>query len=97
MLQVLQDRCYFPKMRQAIEDYVKKCTICRRNKHDRHAPYGLLQLLRVPNRLWESVAMDFIVKLPISTDPVTKEPYDGIIVVVDRFSKFGRFIPYQET
>jgi hypothetical protein len=41
--------------------------------------------------------MDFIVKLPSSIDPVTKESYDGIIVVVDRFSKFGRFIPYRET
>jgi hypothetical protein len=97
MLQIIQDRCYFPKMRQAIEDFVKKYTICRRNKHDRHLPYGLLQPLKVPNRLWESVAMDFIVKLPPSIDPVTKESYDGIMVVVDRFSKFGRFIPYRET
>ena len=97
MLQVLQDRCYFPKIRHAIEDFVKKCTICRRNKHDRHLPYGLLQLLKVPNRLQELVAIDFIVKLPPSIDLVTKESYDGIMVVVDRFSKFGRFIPYRET
>ena len=41
--------------------------------------------------------MDFIVKLPPSADPVTKESYDGIIVVTDRFTKFGRFIPYYET
>jgi hypothetical protein len=97
MLQVLQHSYYFLRMRQAIEDFVKKCTICRRNKHDRHLPYGLLQPLQVLSRLWESVAIDFIVKLPPSTDPVTKESYDGIMVVVDRFSKFGRFIPYRET
>ena len=41
--------------------------------------------------------MDFIVKLPLSIDLVTKESYNGIIVVVDRFSKFGRFILYRET
>jgi hypothetical protein len=41
--------------------------------------------------------MDFIVKLPLSADPVTKESYDRIIVVTDRFTKFGRFIPYRET
>jgi hypothetical protein len=97
MLQVLQHSYYFPKMRNAIEDYVRKCTICRRNKYDRHAPYRLLQPLPVPPRPWHLVAMDFIVKLPPSADPVTKESYDGIIVVVDRFSKFGRFIPYRET
>jgi hypothetical protein len=41
--------------------------------------------------------MDFIVKLPPSADLVTKESYDGIIVVTNRFTKFGRFIPYRET
>jgi hypothetical protein len=41
--------------------------------------------------------MDFIVKLPLSADPVTKESYDGIMVVTNRFTKFGRFIPYRET
>jgi hypothetical protein len=84
-------------MRYAVEEYVRKCTICRRNKHDRYAPYSLLQLLQVPTRPWQSVAIDFIVKLPLSADPVTKETYDGIIVVTDRFSKYGRFIPYRET
>jgi hypothetical protein len=41
--------------------------------------------------------MDFVVKLPRSHDPVTKEPYDSILMVTDRFTKFGRFIPYRET
>jgi hypothetical protein len=41
--------------------------------------------------------MDFIVKLLLSADPVTKESYDGIMVVTDRFTKFRRFIPYHET
>jgi hypothetical protein len=41
--------------------------------------------------------MDFIVKLLLSADPVTKETYDGIMVVTDRFSKYRRFIPYRET
>jgi hypothetical protein len=97
MLQWVQDRWYFPGMRQAIKEYVRRCDICRRNKHDRHAPYGLLQPLQVPTKPWQSVAMDFIVKLPPSADPVTKEAYDGIMVVTDRFSKYGRFIPYRET
>jgi hypothetical protein len=41
--------------------------------------------------------MDFIVKLLLLADPVTKESYDRIIVVTDRFTKFGRFIPYCKT
>jgi hypothetical protein len=41
--------------------------------------------------------MDFIVKLLLLADLVIKEYYNGIIVVTDRFSKYGRFIPYYET
>jgi hypothetical protein len=41
--------------------------------------------------------MDFIVKLPLSQEPTTEERYDSIMVVVDRFSKFGKFIPFRET
>ena len=97
MLQLVQKRFFFPRMRHAVEEYVRKCAVCRRSKHDRHQPYGLLQALPVPTRPWQSVAMDFIVKLPASADPVTKERYDSILVVTDRFTKFGRFIPYRET
>jgi len=97
MLQLVQDRFYFPRMRHVIEEYVRRCTICRRNKHDQHAAYGLLQPLQVLTRPWQSVAMDSIVKLPPSADPVTKESYDEIMMVTDRFSKYGRFIPYRET
>jgi hypothetical protein len=41
--------------------------------------------------------MDFIVKLLLSADLVTKESYDGIIVVTNCFTNFGRFILYRET
>jgi hypothetical protein len=41
--------------------------------------------------------MHFIVKLLLSADPVTKESYDRIIVVTNRFTKFGRFILYCKT
>lgn len=97
MVQTMQTRFWFPRMRQAIEEYVRKCTICRQMKHDRHQPYGKLQALKIPDQPWQSVAMDFVVKLPPSHDPVTQEPYDSILVVTDRFTKFGRFIPYRET
>ena len=41
--------------------------------------------------------MDFIVKLPPSREPTTQETYDSIMVVVDRFSKFSKFIAFRET
>jgi len=41
--------------------------------------------------------MDFIVKLPSSSDHITEEIYDSILVIVDRLTKYTHFIPYKET
>ncbi len=40
----------------------------------------------MPERLWESVSMDFMVSLPPS------KGFDAIMVVVDQFSKMAHFI-----
>ena len=40
--------------------------------------------------------MDFIVKLPILKDPVTKEEYDTILVIVDRLTKLLHLIPFNK-
>jgi hypothetical protein len=97
MLHLMHLMYFFPKIQIAIEDYVQKCIIYRRSKHNKHAPYRLLQPLQVPTKPWQAIVMDFIVKLLLSADPVTKESYDGIIVVTDRFTKFRQFIPYYKT
>jgi len=97
MVNTIGSQYYFPGMRKAIQEYVRLCITCRRSKHDRHKPYGLLQPLRVPDRPGESYSMDFVVKLPSSQEPTTQETYDSIMVVVDRFAKSGKFIPYRES
>ncbi len=97
MVETLRKMYYFPGMRKEIEDYIRRCTVCRRSKNDKHKPYGLLQPLDVPTRPWQAIAVDFIVRLPASQEPTAEEMYDGIMVVVDRFSKIGHFIPYKET
>jgi hypothetical protein len=45
----------------------------------------------IPDRPWEEINYDFIVKLPIS------EGFDSILVVVDRFSRQAHFIPCHES
>jgi hypothetical protein len=42
MLHIMHLAYFFPKIRIAVEDYIRKCTICKRSKHNKHAPYGLL-------------------------------------------------------
>jgi hypothetical protein len=40
--------------------------------------------------------MDFIIKLPVSKEPETDQPYDFIFVATDRLTKYGYFIPCRE-
>ena len=86
----------FPGMKTEVQTVIQDCDICCKSKTARHKPYGLLQPLPVPDGPWQSVSLDFIVKLPSSKDPLTRVLYDSILVIVDRFTKFAYFIPYQE-
>lgn len=95
-MEVVSRNYYFPKMRSYIENYVNTCDLCNRNKPVRHKPFGLLQSIEPPTTPWESIAMDFIVKLPPLKDSSNQAIFDSIWVVVDRFTKYGYFIPCNE-
>lgn len=66
---------------------VQSCTICQQNKAERVNYPGLLYPLPVPSKAWETVTMDFISGLPSSCG------YECILVVIDKFTKCGHFIP----
>jgi hypothetical protein len=85
-----------PNLRKHVEKYIKDCNTCNKAKPTRHKPYGHLKPLPVPKRPWESISWDFIVKLPRSKEPGTKNSYDSIFVIVDRLTKFAYFIAYNE-
>lgn len=40
--------------------------------------------------------MNFITKLPKSRDPNNKVEYNGIIVIIDKTTKYKYFIPHKE-
>jgi hypothetical protein len=81
----------WPNMRAFIEDYCKSCITCGRAKPRRHKPFGLLKQLPIPDRPWHSISMDLIENLPPSSG------YDAILVIVDRLSKQGIFLPTHGT
>ncbi|KAG7674304.1 hypothetical protein KSW81_006109 [Nannochloris sp. 'desiccata'] len=78
----------WPGIAKDVEEYVGGCQSCLQSKPRTGFPAGLLQPLERPGEPWESISMDFIVKLP-----KTKEGYDAVMVVVDRFSKYVEFVP----
>ncbi|XP_028776266.1 uncharacterized protein LOC114733022 [Neltuma alba] len=82
---------FWPKMRQDIRIYVQQCRICQQAKSSQLHPAGLLQPLPVPERIWEDISMDFITGLPIV------KGNSVILVVVDRLSKYGHFLPLPAT
>ena len=86
-LEQIKANIYWPRMDQEVEEYVRRCDPCQRNKATRHEKYGLLDPLDIPNRPWDDISMDFIVGLPESSG------HTKIWVVVDRFSKMAHFIP----
>ena len=43
------------------------------------------------------MALDFVIKLPLSKKPIIEVMYDSIMVVIDRFTKYAYFIPYFES
>jgi transposase InsO family protein len=66
---------------------VSQCEICQQAKVEHCKTPGLLQPLPIPLQAWHTVTIDFVERLPKSGG------YDTIMVVVDKFSKFAKFIP----
>lgn len=87
---------YFPGLRKQVETVVSECDICSKSKASRHLPYGQLKSPPTPKQAWKSIALDFVVKLPQSKDPLTGVDFDSILVITDRLTKYGYFIPYLE-
>lgn len=83
---VLLERTYYwPWMFDDIELYVKTCLVCQQDKIEQQRPASLLDPLPIPERPWESISMDFIIRLP------RVNGFGNIMVVFDRFTKYGVF------
>ena len=85
----IRRHAYWPRIRNDIQAFLAACTKCQQNKIDRRAPQGLLQSLAVPRRPGTHYALDFVTHLPFSS----REEYDALLVIVDRFSKRVWLIP----
>ncbi|GJR85701.1 reverse transcriptase domain-containing protein [Tanacetum coccineum] len=79
-------------MKANIATYVIKCLTCAKVKAEHQRPSGLLVQPDVPQWKWDNFTMDFVTKLPKSS-----QGYDTIWVIVDRLTKSAIFVPIRET
>jgi hypothetical protein len=87
---------YYPGLRKTVEQVIQNCDICKRSRHERHAPYGTMTHIQTPEKPWKSISFDWITKLPKSHEPMSRTHYDSIWVITDRLTKYAYFIPYRE-
>jgi len=88
---LLSRRYYWKTMRKQVDRYVRSCAECQKSRTSRHASFGVLRPLPVPETPWEDIPMDFVTGLPEC------EGYDAIWVVVDQLSKMRHFVPWKTT
>ncbi len=91
-LELVSRLFWWDGMRKDVELYVKTCDLCQRNKTSTQAKPGLLQPLPVPEHRWQSVTVDLTVGLP-----QTKSGKDGVLVFVDRLTKYAHFVPVRSS
>ncbi|GJS85011.1 putative reverse transcriptase domain-containing protein [Tanacetum coccineum] len=87
----LRDLYWWPGMKRDIAEYVSRCLTCSKTKSEHQKPSGFLQQLEIPEWKWEKITMDFVTKLPKSSNG-----HDMIWVVVDRLTKSAYFLPIRE-
>nr|GEV58677.1 putative reverse transcriptase domain-containing protein [Tanacetum cinerariifolium] len=83
---------WWPNIKADITTYVSKCLTCVKVKAEHQKPSGLLVQLKIPEWKWDNITMDFVTKLPQSS-----QGCDTIWVVVDRLTKSTIFTPIRET
>ncbi|GJZ91471.1 putative reverse transcriptase domain-containing protein [Tanacetum coccineum] len=91
MYQDMKKLYWWPNMKADIATYVSKCLTCARVKAEHQRPSGLLVQPAIPEWKWDNIMMDFITKLPKSS-----QGFDTIWVIMDRLTKSAHFLPIRE-
>uniref|UniRef100_A0A3B1KK37 Gypsy retrotransposon integrase-like protein 1 n=1 Tax=Astyanax mexicanus TaxID=7994 RepID=A0A3B1KK37_ASTMX len=85
---LLGERYWWPRMEPEIHAFIQSCSLCARIKSPRSLPAGKLEPLPIPLRPWSHLSIDFLTDLPPS------QTFTTILVVIDRFSKACKLVPF---
>ena len=89
-MEMVDRNIYWPEMAKDIEDYVRSCEDCQKNKAPRHMKHGTLHTVELSYAPWNSISIDFSTQLPKS------EGCSTVWLIVDWFTKMVHFIPVKD-
>nr|GEV49247.1 putative reverse transcriptase domain-containing protein [Tanacetum cinerariifolium] len=92
MYQDIKKLYWWPNMKANIATYVSKCLTRAKIKVEHQRPSRLLVQPKIPEWKWDNIMMDFVTKLPKSS-----QGYDTIWVIIDRLTKSVILMPMRET
>ncbi len=94
---LIQRRHNISNLKDQITEYIVKCNSCHRNKIQRDKRYDEVTQLNTPNMPWESITMNFIMKLLTSKNSAWGVKFNSILTIVDRLIKYTMFISFKKT
>nr|GEY05753.1 reverse transcriptase domain-containing protein [Tanacetum cinerariifolium] len=92
MYQDMKKLYWWPNMKADIATYVRKCLTCAKVTAEHQKSSSLLVQPEIPQWKWDNITMDFIMKLPKSS-----QGYDTIWVIFDRLTKSIIFVLMRKT
>ncbi|GKB49247.1 putative reverse transcriptase domain-containing protein, partial [Tanacetum coccineum] len=84
MYQYMKKLYWWPNIKANIATCVSKCLTCAKVKAEHQRPSGLLVQPEIPQWKWDNITMDFVTKLPNSS-----QGYDTIWVIRSRQKALG--------
>ena len=81
----IRENWTWDRIKKDVDQYVQNCQKCQKNTQEVYK--GLLAEIQRPRKIWKSVAIDHITKLPLVNS------LDAILIIVDWYSGMAHFIP----
>ncbi|MBW0511649.1 hypothetical protein O181_051364 [Austropuccinia psidii MF-1] len=85
-------KAWWPKWEQELSEYNNTCERCQKANRKYGKKYGLLQHIEEPKNPWKTIKIDWVTGLV----PGGKESFNACLIIVDRFSKSVKCLPFQK-
>ncbi|MBW0539151.1 hypothetical protein O181_078866 [Austropuccinia psidii MF-1] len=83
---------WWPKWEQELSEYINTCERFQKENRKHGKKYGLLQHTEESKHPWETINMDWVTGFV----PGGKENFNTCLVIVDRYSKSVRCLPFHK-